>query len=266
VHDFDRDIAVTADGEGRHAAHLDAGWSVGGGLNGGFLLAVIGSALRATVPETPDPVAVSAHYLGAGTPGEAEVRTRVVRRGRSLATVGAELWQADQPRITALATMGDLTGLPGDASPVVEPPALPPPEECLGREHTPPEARALAPLTERFDLRLDPDCVGWAVGSPSGRGLIQGWFRFEGGREPDPLALLLAVDALPPATFDLGRPGWAPTLELSVYLRATPAPGWLRLRHATRHVAGGMFEEDCEVWDGTGRLVAQSRQLARTPR
>ena len=71
---------------------------------------------------------------------------------------------------------------------------------------------------------------------------------------------------VPPVTFDLGRPGWAPTLELTVHVRAVPAPGWLRVSHRTRNVAGGMFEEDCEVWDSADRLVAQSRQLAMQPR
>ena len=51
-----------------------------------------------------------------------------------------------------------------------------------------------------------------------------------------------------------------------MHVRARPAPGWLRLRHATRNMAGGMFEEDFEVWDSADRLVAQSRQLARTAR
>ena len=97
-------------------------------------------------------------------------------------------------------------------------------------------------------------------------GLIQAWFRLNDDREPDPLALLLAVDAMPPVTFELGRIGWAPTLELTAHVRARPAPGWLKLRHETRNLAGGMFEEDCEVWDSAGRLVAQSRQLARQPR
>jgi len=42
---------------------------------------------------------------------------------------------------------------------------------------------------------------------------------------PDPLALLQAVDALPPTSFELGIPTWAPTVELTVYLRGLPAPG-----------------------------------------
>jgi hypothetical protein len=84
--------------------------------------------------------------------------------------------------------------------------------------------------------------------------------------EPDPLLLLLAVDALPPVTFDLGLFGWTPTLELTAHVRAVPAPGWLRVKASTRNVAGGMLEEDAEVWDSADRLVAQSRQLALVPR
>ena len=51
-----------------------------------------------------------------------------------------------------------------------------------------------------------------------------------------------------------------------VHVRARPEPGWLKVRHATRNLSGGMFEEDCEIWDSAGRLVAQSRQLALVPR
>jgi hypothetical protein len=46
-------------------------------------------------------------------------------------------------------------------------------------------------------------------------------------------------------------------------VRALPAPGWLRIGLTTRNLAGGFLEEDAEVWDSGGRLVAQSRQLAR---
>jgi acyl-CoA thioesterase len=55
-------------------------------------------------------------------------------------------------------------------------------------------------------------------------------------------------------------------LELTTHVRARPAPGWLACSFATRFITGGFLEEDGEVWDATGRLVAQSRQLALLPR
>ncbi|KRF13940.1 TesB-like acyl-CoA thioesterase 3 [Nocardioides sp. Soil797] len=265
-HEFDRDTEVSAVGENEYAADLGPGWVVGGGVNGGYLLAVIGNALRETLPGKPDPIAVTAYYLAASKPGPATIRTRVVRDGRRTSTVAADLSQGGTDCITVLATFGDLSTFTGDVRTTALEPELPPVEECIPTSMAPEEIRRIAPLMSRFDLRLDPAYAGWAVGEPSGNGVIQGWFRLNDERDPDPISLLLTVDALPPVTFDLGMPGWAPTLELSAHVRAIPAKGWLKVRHETRNLAGGMFEEDCVVWDSTGRLVAQARQLALAPR
>ncbi|SFB77680.1 Thioesterase-like superfamily protein [Nocardioides terrae] len=269
--EYDDHIAVTEVPTGDPTARtfdarLDAGWVVGGGVNGGYLLSTMGNAVRATVPGKPDPISVTAYYLSASTPGPARITTTVKRDGGSVATVAAELWQSEQSRLTALATYGDLSALPDGVETTAEEPDLPPRDRCVPNSMAPDDVKRLAPMMERFDMLFHPDHIGWAVGEPSGRGVISAWFRLKHGREPDPISLLTIVDLLPPVTFDLGRPGWAPTLELTAHVRARPAEGWLKVRHATRNVAGGMFEEDCEVWDSAGRLVAQSRQLARLPR
>ncbi|GAA1156597.1 thioesterase family protein [Nocardioides aquiterrae] len=266
THEFDEHIALSHQDETTWVAELDAGWSVGGGLNGGYLLAVAGNAVRQTFPSKPDPIAISAYYLSAAEPGKATVHVDVRREGGSVATAAVDLRQGEETRIAALATYADLDRLGDDVRTTAEEPDLPPPDQCVPNTMAPPEVRAIAPLMDRFDMRFHPDHIGWAVGQPSGDGVLSAWFRLVDDREPDPVSLLMVVDALPPVTFDLGMPGWAPTLELTAHVRARPAPGWLKVRHATRNMAGGMFEEDCEVWDSAGRLVAQSRQLARQPR
>jgi hypothetical protein len=271
-YELDRGIAVERTGPGEYAAILDAGWVVGGGVNGGYLLAVLGNAIREELDDAgqPDPVSVSAYYLSPSVPGPAVVRVRRVRTGGQRSTVAASLCQQQDgqevERITALAVFGDLDRMPTEVQREIPPPEMPAIEDCVEARLAPEEVRKMAPLLERFGTRLDPAYVGWRVGAPSGSGVIQGWFKLVDDRPLDPIALLLVVDALPPVTFDLGLPGWAPTLELTAHVRARPAPGWAMVRHATRNVSGGLFEEDCEVWDATGRLVAQSRQLALLPR
>ncbi len=271
-YELDRGIAVVHTAAGEYAADLDAGWVVGGGLNGGYLLAVLGNAIRSELNGgQPDPVSVTAYYLRPSVPGPAVVRVRVVRAGGRRSTVAASLFQQEDgievERITALAVFGHLNQLtPAQVQREIPPPELPPREDCVPALHAPADFIEVAPLLQRFGTRLDPACVGWAVGEPSGNGVIQGWFKLADDRPLDPIALLVAVDALPPVTFDLGLPGWAPTLELTAHVRARPAPGWAIVRHATRNVSGGYFEEDCEVWDSHGHLVAQSRQLALLPR
>ena len=78
----------------------------------------------------------------------------------------------------------------------------------------------------------------------------------------DAASLLLAVDRLPPASFDLGSSGWAPTRSLAAHVRALPAPGPLRVRQRARLVANERMDEVCDVVDARGVLVAVGFQLA----
>ncbi len=54
--------------------------------------------------------------------------------------------------------------------------------------------------------------------------------------------------------------------ELAVQVRNPKPTGWLACSFATRFVTDGMFEEDGEIWDEEGNLVALSRQLALVAR
>ncbi|MGI5260352.1 thioesterase family protein [Streptomyces angustmyceticus] len=267
--EFDRDTAVTRRAPGVYDAHLSAGWTIIQAVNGGYLLALMGRALGDALPH-PDPLSVTAHYLTASVPGPAVIRTDVVRTGRTMSTGTASLIQfaedgSEVERLRVLAAYGDLGTLPDDVRTTAKPPAIPPYEHCLGANDAPggttiPGSTA---ITERLDLRLDPETAGWAVGAPSGKGEMRAWFGLADGREPDPLSLLLTVDALPPTAFEMGLLGWVPTVELTAHIRRRPAPGPLRVAITTRNLAGGFLEEDAEVWDSEDRLVAQSRQLAR---
>ena len=264
---FDRATAVVPrDGGLVHDVTVDGGWTIGDKPNGGYLLATLARAAIASGATAEGlvhdhPVTASAHYLAAPSAGPAEVHAEVLRRGRRMSQVRARLVQDGTARVEATFTLGRLAS---DAEPWwsdARPPGMTPEDGCARAPSVNPAGMVL-PIMERVELRLDPAASGFSRGEPSGRGEVRGWIRFADGRPPDPLALLFAVDALPPATLDLGVIGWVPTLELTAYVRAVPAPGSLAVRHRARLVEEGLFDEACEVWDSRGRLVAQATQLA----
>ena len=252
-------------------AELLADWTIGNAVNGGFSMALLADRLRPAVESGGrhrDCVALSAYFLAAARPGGYDVETELVRAGRTMSTGQASLWQEENgsrvERIRALASFGDLDGLSEPVRRQGEPPQLPPPEQCAGLADVRPGQFPIPipPILDRLDLRFDPETAMWALGQPSRQGRMRAWIRFRDGREPDALALLLFLDALPPVAFDLGLMGWAPTLEFSAHVLAHPAPGWLRVELRTDNFSGNLLEEDARIWDSTGRLVAQSRQLA----
>jgi acyl-CoA thioesterase len=258
-HLFDTDTHVEPAGEHVYAATLTDSWNALGGVpNGGYLLAVCLRALAHELP-LPDPVVVSATYLRPGATGPADIHTEVVRVGRRVATGEARLTQDGREIVRAVATFADLAAADGPTLVRSQPPDLPAPEQARDlMEYAPPLPGVN--ITERFEYRA-PELPGWARGKPTGEPDLAFWMRFRGGRDADPIALAAMVDGAAPAVLEAGVPTSA-TIELTVQIRARPAPGWLACRAVTRHLIEGFHEEDFEIWDSSGALVAQSRQFA----
>ena len=209
----------------------------------------------------PDPLAASAFFLRPAETGAIEIQTELVRAGRGMATAEARLIQGGKERVRVLSTFSRLADANGRTALFNGPPDLPPPADCLD----PLDGRSIEGVTiaDRVEYRM-PEAPGWWRGSPSGDPSSVLWARFKEPRDPDVLSLPLMVDAAAPAVLELGEIGSA-TLALTVHVRGNPAPGWLACRASTRYVVDGYHEEDFEIWDSNGRLVAQARQLAVLP-
>jgi acyl-CoA thioesterase len=251
---------------GQHAVWSGAiapGWDIAANANGGYLLAIAARALSAAL-DRPDPVTISAHYLSPGRPGRVTIRTQVIKQGRSLGSGTAVLLSGGRPLLSCIGTFGELSGTAGPQVMDLAPPVMPDPDDCLPVVAT---STFPPPFMGKVELRLHPEDGQFLRGRHTGQALMRGWFRLRDDERADTIALLCAADAFPPTAFNAGLPmAWTPTIELTVHVRARPEPGWLRCTFATHFVTGGFLEEDGEIWDPAGRLVAQSRQLALVPR
>jgi hypothetical protein len=207
-------------------------------------------------------IAASAHYLHAPEPGPVVIEAERLRQGRSASQIRARLLQDGQACIEALLTTSELDT---DTTPYWDR-GLPqisqvPYEDCDRLIPPLPDGSHVA-IMNQIEVRLEPDSSGFTTGAPSGRGELRGWLALPEGEPFDPTSLLFAVDAFPPATFDIEFSGWVPTLELTAYVRALPAPGPVRILHRAQLIDAQRVDESCYVWDRIGRLVAHGSQLA----
>jgi len=116
-----------------------------------------------------------------------------------------------------------------------------------------------------MDIRLDPACAGWMQGGDlSEKSENKGWIQFEDDRAFDIFSIVLIADSFPPAVLSShGMVAWVPTLEFSVNIRKIPETKRVKCAFRTRFISCGLLEEDGEIWDESGDIIAISRQFAQ---
>jgi acyl-coenzyme A thioesterase PaaI-like protein len=262
-------------------AELNRHWTIGPKVHGGAMLALCANAARTAVggPLGDDagladreeagqlgrvePVAISGSFLWAPDPGPMRLATSIRKRGRRISVVDVELYQGDRTAVHAVVTLGEPEHQARpllSANPVVdlmapEPPADVPP---IGPGHP---MAGLVHLSEGCDVRPLVSTLEPTDGRPP---LIQMWVRPRGAA-PDVLFALMCGDVSAPVSFAVNRTGWAPTVQLTAYLRGLPADGWLRVLCTCTEIGQDWFDEDHTVVDCEGRIVVQTRQLAMVP-
>jgi len=257
MHQFDRDVLVTPLRSKCYSRPVTANWSINGVPNGGYLLAIMANAMLQHNQKATTAI-LTANYLNRCEPGDATVLVDKMSTSRQFDRSQATLIQNGEEKIRAFGTFaiekieGLLDSCEDKSLEITEL------ENCV-----PVPAMPNYTLFDQLDVILDPISAGWLSGNLSDRSESKGWIRFKNERPFDFLSILLIADSFPPAVLSTQGPAWVPSLEFSVNIRSIPKTKLLKCLFRTRFITCGMLEEDGEIWDQNGELVAISRQIAQ---
>ena len=262
----------TSLGAGRYGASIDASWMQGrttyGGLSAALCLMGATRLLGAEV-ELPPLRSANVEFIGA-VGGDSEVAASIVRRGRAMSFVRAELFSGG-----ALATSATFAfGVPRESA--LDRCFVPTPHDGLrgpadcdslfAGTSTPPT------FTAHFDARLARGS-GPASGAADADADSLVWVRHEGANAgggvdgvADGVAMLAIADMLPPAMLshlDTWRPVSSVTWHLNLLDAAPTAEegGWWLLGSKAEHARHGYSSQDMVMWGARGAPVATGRQM-----
>ena len=252
THPLDADTALEPLTPTRWRGTVSDRWWVVRGPFGGYVAAFLTRAMMAAVDDPARrPRSLTVHFVEPPQAGPVELCATVERSGRSVTSLNLRLEQDGRP--VALALGSCAVWRDGELEWAERPPDARNPDAFGRLEREDPRPG----FVDRLEVRPVLPVFG---GTP--RNLA--WLRFDPPRPLDHLALTALSDGwMPAALSKLGRFAGAPTLDLTIHFRAPVASGeWVLADYRSRFSAGGVWEEDGELWAADGTLLTQSRQLA----
>ena len=206
-----------------------------------------------------DPLTANAYYFSPTHAGPAQCQVEILREGKGSSYGMVRVYQDEELKVQVTAALTTLAMMKGESKQLDAAPNIPAPDQCV-----PVPSPDFVKITRQTQQRLVPGDEGAFLGKPTGEGRMSGWVSLPDTDQIDLFALVMLTDAMPPPIFNVyGALGWVPTIELSVQIRALPAPGPLQFEFSSRNHSNGLTEEDGRLWDSTGKLVAMSRQTAK---
>jgi len=250
---------VTQQAAGHYIAALHPAIGVMGNPNGGY---VLGLATKALYLHNPGQhlVSITCYFLAAPkSEHNIDIYIQALRQGRSVSYWSIDIYQAGKHCHRITASMSPDLGFSPENHMAIQAPEILPAEAC--EPITLP--RFAKGLSESIRYLMEPALIQDIKNLPSDRQHLDAWMGFNDSADIKVWHILFFLDAMfPPIFLVKGIIGWVPTLELTVQLRNMPTSKLVQCHFKTQTLTHGILEEDGQMWDQNGNLIAISRQTA----
>jgi len=247
----------------------DTNYFVGNTPHGGYLMAIMHKALTNILPHSTA-ISSSVQYLDRidAKPFELEVETFKASRGSSSGIV--KLKQDDRICTTFTGTCSDFEFMKGydDLQKPLPKIFKDKDKKDYVKMNYDKISKGFTPaFIQQLECLIHPDHAWWNREEGSDKSVNEArcsaFLEMDGGT-PDQFCLSFYSDILPPVVSNKYGPlGWIPTITLTTHIRQLPSTSEVYADFKASEINKGYFEQDCNIWDLNGNLVASSRQLTR---
>ena len=245
----------------------DTNYFVGNTPHGGYLMAVMHKALTSILPHSTA-ISSSVQYLDRidAKTFELEVETFKTSRGSSSGIV--KLKQDNKICTTFTGTCSDfqfMKGYDGLQKPLPNIFNESDKKDYIKMNYDKISKGFTPAFIQQLECLIHPDHAWWNRDSSDkdNEARCSAFLEMQGGI-PDQFCLSFYSDILPPVVSNKYGPlGWIPTITLTTHIRQLPSTSELYADFRATDINKGYFEQDCNIWDLNGNLVASSRQLTR---
>ena len=240
---------------------------VGNTPHGGYLLALMNKAMTEVLPH-PSAINSNIYYLDRTEPEPAELHIEILRTSRGSSMGQVKLIQNNKITCLYSSLCSDfqyMKGHSGLETPMPEIINSVEQDDFKVMNYENFKLGSTPSFIQQLNMSVNPDHAWWdrEISTDAAEARCSAYLELQGG-VADTFVLSYLADILPPVVQNKYGPlGWVPTLTLTCNIRQLPKTNLLFIDGIAKDISNGYFEQDCNIWDMSGNLVATSRQLAK---